>query len=64
MAPRELEFVSSAYGHDNWRSVRRKRDDLSGGQIRINAAVDLKNALGQVEADGGNLHSGWLPFCS
>jgi hypothetical protein len=30
---------------------------------RINA-VDLKNALGQVEADRGNLHSGWLPFCS
>jgi hypothetical protein len=34
--------------------------DLAG---RINA-VDLKNALGQVEADRGNLHSGWLPFCS
>jgi hypothetical protein len=30
---------------------------------RINA-VDLKNVLGQVEADRGNLHSGWLPFCS
>jgi hypothetical protein len=25
-------------------------------------AVDLKNGLGQVEADRGNLHSGWLPF--
>jgi hypothetical protein len=26
--------------------------------------VDLKNALGQVETDRGNLHGGWLPFCS
>src|ERR1700723_4148848 len=25
-------------------------------------AMDLKNALGQVEADRGNLHGGWLPF--
>ena len=24
--------------------------------------MDLKNALGQVEADRGNLHSGWLHF--
>ena len=23
--------------------------------------VDLKNVLGQIEADGGNFHSGWLP---
>jgi len=30
---------------------------------RINA-VDLKNALGQIEADRDNLHGGWLPFCS
>jgi type VI protein secretion system component VasK len=30
---------------------------------RINP-VNLKNALGQIEADRGNLHGGWLPFCS
>jgi phage baseplate assembly protein gpV len=35
-------------------------DNLTGC---INA-VDLKNALGQVEANRGNLHGGWLPFCS
>ena len=23
--------------------------------------VDLKNVLGQIEADGGNFHGGWLP---
>ena len=30
---------------------------------RINT-VNLKNVLGHVEADRGNLHSGWLPFRS
>jgi hypothetical protein len=30
---------------------------------RVNT-VNLKNVLGQVEADRSNLHSGWLPFCS
>jgi hypothetical protein len=24
-------------------------------------AVDLKNALGQIKADRGNFHRGWLP---
>ena len=41
-------------------SQRLANHDLAG---RINA-VNLKNALGQVEADRGNLHGGWLPFCS
>jgi len=41
------------------RSSKRLADnDLTG---RINA-VNLKNALGQIEADCGNLHDGWLPF--
>ena len=35
-------------------------NDLTG---RIDT-VNLKNTLGQVEADRGNLHDGWLPFCS
>ena len=35
-------------------------NDLTGC---INA-MDLKNVLGRVEADRGNLHGGWLPFCS
>jgi hypothetical protein len=43
------------------RSPKRPADnDLTG---RINA-VNLKNALGQIKADRGNLHDGWLPFCS
>ena len=47
-----------------WQHLRPPKrlanNDLTGC---INA-VDLKNALGQVEADCGNLHNGWLPFCS
>ena len=47
-----------------WQHLRPPKrltnNDLTG---RINA-VDLKNVLGQVEADRGNLHSGWLLFCS
>jgi hypothetical protein len=43
------------------RSSKRLADnDLT---VRINA-VNLKNALGQIQADRGNFHGGWLPFCS
>ena len=41
-------------------SQRLANNDLAS---RIDA-VNLKNALGQIEADRGNLHGGWLPFCS
>jgi hypothetical protein len=30
--PHELGFVSSTDGYHNWRSLRRQRDSLSGGQ--------------------------------
>ena len=43
------------------RPPKRLADHNLAGRIN---AVDLKNVLGQVEADRGNLHSGWLPFCS
>ena len=43
------------------RPSKRLADHNLAGRIN---AVDLKNVLGQVEADRGNLHSGWLPFCS
>src|SRR3954470_2705062 len=49
---------------EKWQHLRPPKrltnHNLTG---RINA-VALKNALGRVEADRGNLHSGWLPFCS
>jgi hypothetical protein len=41
------------------RSTKRLTDnDLAA---RINA-VNMKNVLGQVQADRSNLHDGWLPF--
>src|SRR6478736_9907876 len=41
------------------RSPQRLANDrLSGGIDRVN----LKNALGQIEADRANLHRGWLPL--
>jgi hypothetical protein len=54
-----------------WRQLRNKCQHLRPAKRRANHnltgrinAVDLKNTLGQVEADRGNLHSGRLPFCS
>src|SRR5436190_17117377 len=41
------------------RSPKRLTDDNLTGRINT---VNLKNTLGQVEADRGNLHDGWLPF--
>jgi hypothetical protein len=43
------------------RPPKRFADHNLAGRINT---VDLKNVLGQVEADRGNLHSGWLPFSS
>jgi|SRR5580692_6384497 hypothetical protein len=40
-------------------SQRLADNDLTG---RINA-VNLKNALGQIQANGSNLHDGWLLAC-
>src|SRR5690606_6725080 len=37
---------------------RLANDDLAGGINRVN----LKNALGQIEADRANLHRGWPPL--
>src|SRR4029077_15130139 len=52
-----------------WRQLGKKWQHLRAPKRLANHslagcinAVDLKNALGQVEADRGNLHSGWLPF--
>src|ERR1035437_5546644 len=41
------------------RTSKRLADNDPTGRIN---AVNLKNALGQIEADCGNLHDGWLPF--
>ncbi len=47
-----------------WQHLRPSKRLANHNLARRINTVDLKNALGQVEADRGNLHSGWLPFCS
>ena len=44
----------------NLRTPQRRADDDLAGRIN---AVNLKDALRQIQADGSNLHGGWL-LCS
>jgi hypothetical protein len=64
---REIDRDLAVYlrGNDVARRLMTPPKRLANHSLagRVNA-VDLKNALGQVEADRGILHSGWLPFCS
>jgi Transposase len=50
-----------------WLAARRKRQAINSELLEfINDSpicgdrMDLKNVLGQIKADGGNLHGGWL----
>src|ERR1700731_4987558 len=47
---------------EKWQHLRPSKRPTNNDLTGCINAVDLKNALGQVEADRGNLHAGWLPF--
>src|SRR3981081_4032080 len=55
--------------HETWSKSFKKPQHLRPAQrlahnnfSRAVDGVDLKNVLGQIEADRGNFHDGWLPL--
>src|ERR1700722_17117210 len=47
---------------EEWDHLRPSQGPADDDLARAADRVDLKDVLGQVEADSGNLHGGWLPM--